>query len=146
MSELNYKHQWIGLGFADMTQAQAEEWVTVSGTADTPLELFVRKIVCFRCDQPYGEATEHCPRMGVGEPGTRAETVDPRLLHHWTSLMTIEMSEQEAEGWMSDEGRDLQLSPHSLAVACALCGDPFEHAGLVCGERAVYVDEGDGRD
>jgi len=134
------KHEWIGLGYADMTQSQADEWVTVSGNhADTPLALFIRTIVCMRCDQPYGEATESCPRMGVVEPDTSADDADPRTLHHWTTMMTIEMSEEEAEGWRTSEGIELQMSPHSVGLLCALCGQPFEQASPACPERALLA-------
>ena len=130
-----------------MTQSQAEEFVGVVGPAETPLALHVSEVVCVRCDQPYLAATAECPGRAVAEPGTAVEDHDPRTLHHWNALMTLELTPTQAAGWAGelpadpggDPSDDRLMRPHGLEVHCGLCGQQFESADAACPERAILV-------
>ncbi len=81
------EHKWIGLGTAEFSQDQALEWATLEGTTAAPLLLHVTRVVCAICDQGFMEAVAGCPGM-QNPPG-----------HHWVSLMTLAMTQEDAARW-----------------------------------------------
>jgi hypothetical protein len=139
MLNSNRKHSWIGLGLADMTQAQAEEWATAEGRSmGTPLAMYLRVVVCVSCDQVFGPASEECPGIPVTEPWEQPERDgDPRTPHHWSTLATVTMTEEEAENWALGEGFGLSSSPCSVALVCALCGQTYDEADEDCREKVL---------
>jgi hypothetical protein len=123
------KHRWMGLGTARMSDGQAEGWSGLSGVADDPLEMHLPRVVCVVCDAAYGETAEEC--LGP-QPGAHAS-------HLWHVLLTIAMTDEEAETWADPDAGDLGLGrPRSVNVVCVLCGQPFEGADETCEERAFW--------